>query len=112
MGFKEAKHRLIEALRKREYEHEARKNAESKNQLLSKGISSESLCEIVIRCQGQDHGTSPHHSLDNVKVHILKREGWYVKFYFLEPNVTYIVSVRKLPNILVINIKQAFFAIE
>ena len=81
MGFKEAKRRLIEALQNVAYQHDTRKNAYAKNMLQTGRISAERLCEIVKRCQGQDHQTSPHHGDRNVEVHILVREGWYLKFY-------------------------------
>ena len=80
MGFKEAKRRLIHALQNVAYQHDTRKNAYAKNLLQTGRISAERLCEIVKRCQGQDHRTSPHHGDRNVEVHILVREGWYLKF--------------------------------
>jgi len=94
IGFKEAKQRLITALRGERYRHAARKAVQSKNLLQTGEITPDALCEIVMRCQGQDYQSSRHHRDKNVEVHILRRDGWYIKFYFVDP-VTIFISVHK-----------------
>lgn len=95
MGFKEAKRLLIHALQNVACQHDTWKNAYAKNLLQTGRISAERLCEIVKRCQGQDHRTSPHHGDRNVEVHILVREGWYLKFYFPTPESAVVISVHQ-----------------
>lgn len=90
VGFKEAKRRLIEAIREGTFLQEARSQVETKNLLQMGQITSDDLVEIVKRCSGQHHERSPHHSVAGVDVHILRRDGWYVKFYFVDPDTIFI----------------------
>lgn len=94
MGFKEVRIRLIAALQSGAYLHEARGQIDTKN-LLQRGlISTEQVLEVVKRCNGTHYESSPHHVVKGVDVHILKRDGLYIKFYFIDPNV-FFISVHR-----------------
>lgn len=53
-------------------------------------ITPDDLTEIVKRCSRQHHERSPHHSITGIDVHILRRDGWYVTFYFVDPDTIFI----------------------
>ena len=90
IGFKEARKRVIAALQGGAYQHEVRSQIDTKNLLHTGQVSSGDLCGMLKRCQGQDHAMSPHHTLPGLDIHIIKRDGWYVKFHFLDPNTVFI----------------------
>ena len=94
IGFTEAKQRLIRALTEGRFLHEARGQIETKNLLLMGQVTTEELLAVVRRCAGQHHSRSPHHAEPSMNVHILRRDGWYVKFYFVDPD-TIFISVHK-----------------
>lgn len=90
VGFKEAQRRLIDALQQGTFLHEARSQVETKNLLQMGQITPDELVEIARRCRGQHHQRSPHHTVPGVDVHVLRRDGWYVKFYFVDPDTVFI----------------------
>ena len=94
IGFKEAKRRAIEALRDKTYEVETRRDIETKNLLFSHAVSEEDIIDVISKCRGQDHQMRPHDMVKTVDVHILRRDGWYIKFYFLDPT-TFFISVHR-----------------
>lgn len=90
-GFREAKRKVIRALLEGTYQHEtARSEIATKNLLLTGQVSPADICAVLMRSQGQDHSVSPHHHAPTVEVHVIKRDGWYVKFYFLDPDTVFI----------------------
>ena len=94
IGFKEAKRRLLAALDSGNYQHEARSGIVTKNLLQTGQVSAQTLAALVLRCSGQHHSSSPHHLIGSVEVHVFRRDGWYVKFYFIDPD-TIFISVHK-----------------
>jgi hypothetical protein len=94
IGFKEAKRRAIEALRNKTYQVEGRREIETKNLLYSKVVSEEDIIDVISKCRGQDHEMRPHDMAKTVDVHILLKDGWYIKFYFLDPE-TFFISVHR-----------------
>jgi hypothetical protein len=95
VGFNIAKRKVIDALNNGTYQHEtSRSSIATKNLLAMGSVSSRDLCDVIKRSRGQDHSSSPHHLDRSVQVHVIKREGWYVKFYFVDPNTVFI-SVHK-----------------
>ena len=49
-----------------------------------------------MRCKGSEHQTSPHHVINSVEVHVIKTQGWYIKFYFLDADPdTVFISVHQ-----------------
>lgn len=90
-GFKAAKQKVIYALDNGDYEHATnRSEITTKNLLLTGQVSVQFICELIKRSRGQDHSSSPHHSDASILVHVIEREGWYVKFYFLDPKTIFI----------------------
>ena len=91
VGFKEAKQRVIVALLAGTYQHEIdRSSIDTKNLLLTGQVTAAEICEVVKRSQGQNHSSSPHHHVPGVEVHVIARDGWYVKFYFVDPDTIFI----------------------
>jgi len=94
-GFRAAKQKVIKALQDGTYLHETSRSAIDVKNLLSTGVvTPNEVCDLLKRSNGNDHSSSPHHNDRSVDVHIIKREGWYIKFYFLEPD-TIFISVHK-----------------
>ncbi|MBK5915572.1 hypothetical protein [Rhodocyclus purpureus] len=93
MGFSDAKRRVLEALATGAYQHEARRDIDVKNRFQTGEITADQVAALIRKCNGNDHKMSPHHSLKSVAVHVLTKDGWYIKFYFLEPD-TWFISVH------------------
>ena len=94
MGFNEAKKLIIRALQEGKYQHEARDDIDNKNLLNAGEVSADELLDVIKRCNGTHHSTSVHHFDETIEIHILKRDSWYIKFYFIDPD-TYFISVHK-----------------
>ncbi|NOQ35070.1 MAG: hypothetical protein GQ569_04155 [Methylococcaceae bacterium] len=94
MGFKQIKHQLIQCLEQGYVIHEQRGDIDIKNLLAIGEISTNELIEIIKQTRGNEYENSPHHYDSNITVHILKtncaKEGWYIKWYFNEPDSVFI----------------------
>ena len=90
-GFKVVKRKVIAALLARTYQHETnRSEIDTKNLLFTGDVSPEEICQVLKESQGQDHSSSPHHHAPSIIVHIIRRNGWYLKFYFVDPDTIFI----------------------
>ena len=90
MGFKNIKMTVIEALRSGNFQHEARTDIEIKN-LLATGVVDAGFVEsILINCTNRHLATSPHDLDNTIDVHVVKKNGWYIKFYFGNPQTMFI----------------------
>ncbi|PYC39961.1 hypothetical protein DMX08_08040 [Pseudomonas protegens] len=89
-GFRKVRRDLINALQNGDYLHAARGSIEVKNLLATGEVSVGQLIEVIGACRGPDHSCSAHHSVPGIAVHVLKKAGWYIKFYFIEPDVWFI----------------------
>ena len=94
MGFKDAKAKILSALANGTYQHEARGNIDEKNKLAVGEVTADEVREIIKKCRGGDHTHSPHHMDSSLTVHVLRKSGWYIKFYFIDPDALFI-SVHK-----------------
>lgn len=94
MGFKEAKRRVLKALISGDFVHAVRDRIDEKNLLHAGDVTTEEIIEIVKNSNGNDHNETPHHTVPSTTTHVLKREGWYIKFYFVDRETTFI-SVHK-----------------
>ncbi len=94
-GFKAVKSAVLASLESGEYQHEARDSIDTKNLLATGEVSAEEVARIIKRSTGAEYECSPHHRNHKVDCHIIKARGWYVKFYFLEPE-TMFISVHEL----------------
>ena len=84
MGFTEVKKKVLLALLSGNYEHETRSGLiDEKNQLATGQVTAAFVSNIVKRCTGSDYESSPHHKAPSVTVHVIRKNNWYVKFYFL-----------------------------
>ncbi|EKT4562690.1 hypothetical protein QEM42_003891 [Pseudomonas putida] len=93
-GFREAQRAVIAALESGEYQHVSRGDIDIKNLLATGEVSAREVVEVVRYCRGIHHASSPHHAVAAVEVHVLKRDGWYIKFFFIEPD-TWFISVHQ-----------------
>ncbi|NMY70117.1 hypothetical protein HBO31_16900 [Pseudomonas sp. WS 5414] len=89
-GFRKVRRDLINALQNGDYLHAARGSIEVKNLLATGEVSVGQLIEVISACKGPDHSCSAYHSVPGIAVHVLKKAGWYIKFYFIEPDVWFI----------------------
>lgn len=93
-GFVAVKRAVLEALRNGNYQHEARGAIDVKNLLATGEVSAEQVVEVIRRCNGTHHECTPHHRMPKVACHVIRAQGWYVKFYFLDP-ATVFISVHQ-----------------
>jgi hypothetical protein len=75
-------------------EHEIRKAIDEKNLLATGGVTNADVAQLLARASGKEHSQSPHHFDKHTMVNIVKTKGWYVKWYYIEPNTVFI-SVHK-----------------
>ena len=97
MTFKEARARLIDALKEGRYQHEARDAQDEKNLLAVGDVSAEEVIEILKACRGKLHKKEPHHCKADIEVHVfksIKKIGewtqWFVRAYFIEEDAWFI----------------------
>ncbi|WP_449433967.1 hypothetical protein [Pseudomonas putida] len=93
-GFRKAKRAVIDALESGDYQHVARGDIEIKNLLATGAVSAAQVAGCIRGCDGTHYSSSPHHVVAELEVHVLRRHGWYIKFYFIEPQ-TWFVSVHQ-----------------
>lgn len=94
IGFREAQRAVIAALEAGEYQHVSRGDIDVKNLLAAGEVSASEVAQVVRSCRGIHYTSSPHHAVDAIEVHVLKRDGWYIKFFFIEPD-TWFISVHQ-----------------
>lgn len=98
MGFKDIKRIAIDCLKKGAFDHEARNDINVKNLFSTGVIDTDYVISLINKTSGKEYQSSPHHQENTIDVHILCpfKDGfyWYVKFYFIEPDIIFI-SVHK-----------------
>ncbi len=96
MGFKEVKRGVIEALIAGTFSHEPRAGRiDEKNKLATGEVTPEFVAGLIKRCTGADHAWGPHHQAPDIDVHVMTKNGWYVKFYFLATDTVFISVHRQ-----------------
>jgi len=97
-GFLAIRKQLLNCLRSGRILHEPRKDRENRNLLFTRVVNVEGVIEMVKSCTGGSLSSTPHHAFPQILAHVLKPsgkfKGWYLKFYFIEPN-TIFISVHK-----------------
>jgi hypothetical protein len=94
MGFKEVKRAIVAALLEDRYRCGARAEINAKNLLHAGEIEAAEVALIVMACRGTNHRSFPHHSAQDIDVHVLVTAGWYIKFYFVESRA-FVISVHR-----------------
>ena len=95
MGFKAIKLKVLVALQTGNYQHQARSGAiDEKNLLQSGDVTAQEVIGFLGNCASHHHRSSPHHQIPGIEVHIIRKDAWYVKFYFLDPD-TFFISVHQ-----------------
>lgn len=91
--FKVVKKAVMEALKAGAYQHEARSSIDVKNLLATGEVSAAEVMTLLGKSRGTEHQCSLHHFDSRITVHVIKTGGWYLKFYFIEPD-TWFISVH------------------
>ncbi|URX62056.1 hypothetical protein KR767_18725 [Luteibacter anthropi] len=89
-GFTAAKNVAIARLATGAFLHEARASVEVKNHLKTGQISAQDVINLLKKSNGNQHSSSPHHRDASLTVHVIVTGGYYIKFYFIDPNVMFI----------------------
>lgn len=75
-----------------------RGDIDTKNLLATGKVSEAEVIRLLGCCKVQEYRTTPHDDDASIAVHIFKPIGvagglpsrrWYIKFYFVEPNVVF-----------------------
>lgn len=94
MGWKAVKSRVLADLALGRFLHEVRRDIDVKNELATGDVTADFVRSLIIAARGQDYRATPHHAARDITVHVVTRNGWYVKFYFLDPD-TMFISVHR-----------------
>lgn len=90
MGWSTVKPKVIQALKNGTFQHEARNEIDTKNLLQMGAVTADDVIQVLKRAKGNEHRISPHHRDPGIDVHIVKHQGWYIKFYFVDPDTIFI----------------------
>ncbi|WP_323023849.1 hypothetical protein [Castellaniella sp.] len=93
-GFRAVKRMVIAALQSGAFQHEVRSQIDLKNLLQCGEISAAEVEALIRRSTGTEHACSPHHQVPEIDVHVIKTQGWYIKFYFVGDPDTLFISVH------------------
>jgi hypothetical protein len=93
--YSEVKRAVIAALRSGKFQHASRQDVGVKNLLAMGYVSPEFVERVIVKSDGTEHTSSPHHVLAAVDVHVIASGGWYVKFYFVGDPDTMFISVHQ-----------------
>lgn len=105
MGFSDAREQALKYLESGKVQHEARDNINEKNLLAVGTVTVEQVVSLLKATKGSQYSSSQHGDDQSITVHVCQPElaldegdeevyDWYIKFYFLEPNLVFI-SVHK-----------------
>ena len=81
---------MLECLSEGHFQHEQRDNIDVKNLMATGLITTREVFDLLKKARGNDHTESPHHSHQTITVNVVKIRNWYIKWYFLEPDVVFI----------------------
>lgn len=92
MGLKSVRALAIDKLLRGRVLHDIERSGDidDKNYILSGDLEIEEVIELINKTKGSEYNYFPHHYLEGVEVHIFKPFGWYIKFYFIEPDIIFI----------------------
>ena len=90
MGWNQVKTDVLQALASGSFLHESRGAIDDKNLLAVGDVTPAEVSKIIGKCNGTHHSSSPHHQDSAIDVHVLRHSGWYIKFYFVDPDTVFI----------------------
>lgn len=100
VALKEARKNAVAAINSGQIQHEPRDAIALKNLLAIGAVTTDDALLVINACKGDDYSTSQHHHDATVAVHVFKakvktsidsaKENWYVKIYFLDPDIWFI----------------------
>ncbi|MEN5015910.1 hypothetical protein ABEH87_06035 [Erwinia sp. Eh17-17] len=94
MKFMDVKKQAIRCLNNEAYDHEVRRDLDVKNLFATGVVDKFWVAELIGKTSGSGYHCSPHHRAPEVDVHICRSwkcgGWWYVKFYFMEPDMIFI----------------------
>lgn len=94
MGFKDVKREAITCLKNGAYDHEARADIDIKNLFSNGTVDTDYVISLISKTSGDQYECSPHHQDNSIDVHVCRplKDGcyWYVKFYFIAPDIVFI----------------------
>lgn len=94
MKFRDVKRKAIGCLLDEAYDHEVRSHIDVKNLLATGQVDAALAIKLISSTREDQYRCSPHHLDAAIDVHICKPctagYHWYVKFYFMEPDVIFI----------------------
>jgi hypothetical protein len=90
VGWSTVKPKVIRALKDGTFQHEARNAIDTKNLLQMGAVTADDVIQLLKNARGNDHSVSPHHRDPGIEVNIVKRQGWYIKFSFVDPDTIFI----------------------
>lgn len=96
MGLKNVRQKVIKCLKSGRIQHVTSRsgNIVEKNLLVTGQITVEEVIELINRTKGNDFKCVKHHILKNIDVYIFKPNNWYIKCYFIEPDI-FFISVHR-----------------
>ncbi|MGB3275393.1 MAG: hypothetical protein WBA82_04320 [Castellaniella sp.] len=94
-GFKAVKQTVIEALQAGAFRHETRSQMDLKNLLQCGAVKAVEVRALIQRAIGTEYTCAPHHYIAEIDVHIIKTQGWYIKFYFVGDPDTVFISIHR-----------------
>ena len=95
MGYRQAKKQVLECLINGRVEHELDRGEIDIKNLLSTGVvTAAQVADAIGRSSGTEYECRRHHLNEMIEVHIIKTQHgdrfWYIKWYFISPNVVFI----------------------
>lgn len=96
MGLKDIRAKAIECLKSGQVQHDTDRSGkiDEKNLLVTGQISTVEVIELLNQTKGTQFESDKHHVIKTIDVHIFKPKGWYIKCYFIEPDI-FFISVHK-----------------
>ena len=96
MGLKDIRAKAIDCLLSGQIQHDTDRlgSIDEKNLLVTGQISVDDVIDLIKQTKGGEFETSKHHYIVGLDVHIFKPKGWYIKCYFLEPDI-FFISVHR-----------------
>lgn len=96
MGLKDIRVKAIGCLKSGQIQHDTDRSGsiDEKNLLVTGQITVEEVIELIKRTKGGEFETSEHHYIKGLDVHVFKPSEWYIKCYFIEPDI-FFISVHR-----------------